>query len=61
MGGRRVWWLPEAAGAERALANLLDRPGGFAAVGGEGSDPVLVTIGAGDIFKLGEALAEGEG
>jgi UDP-N-acetylmuramate--alanine ligase len=46
-GGRPVWWLPDAATAQRALADLLDRN----AAGG-----VLVTIGAGDVFKLGEAL-----
>jgi UDP-N-acetylmuramate--alanine ligase len=47
-GGRPVWWLPDAATAQRALTDLLDRseePGG-----------VLVTIGAGDVFRLGEAL-----
>jgi UDP-N-acetylmuramate--alanine ligase len=54
-GGRPVWWLPEADTARRALADLLDRT--QAAVGGA----VLVTIGAGDVFKLGEALLEGEG
>jgi len=47
-GGKPVWWLPEAAAAQRALTDLLDRAGG--------SGAVLVTIGAGDIFKLGEAL-----
>ena len=47
-GGRPVWWLPEAATAKRALVEHLDRTG---EVGG-----VLVTIGAGDVFKLGEAL-----
>jgi len=46
-GGKPVWWLPEAATAQRALADLLGRAGRGA---------VLVTIGAGDIFKLGEAL-----
>jgi UDP-N-acetylmuramate--alanine ligase len=56
MGGRRVVWLPDVAGADRALASLLDRNQavGFA-------DQVLVTIGAGDVFKLGEALVEDEG
>jgi UDP-N-acetylmuramate--alanine ligase len=47
-GGRPVWWLPDAATAQRALADLLDRAGG--------PGVVLVTIGAGDVFKLGEAL-----
>jgi len=46
-GGRPVWWLPRAASAERALAARLDRLG-------EGA--VVVTIGAGDVFKLGESL-----
>jgi UDP-N-acetylmuramate--alanine ligase len=48
MGGRRVWWLPSADAACAALASRLS-PG-----------DVLVTIGAGDIFKLGEALVEGD-
>jgi UDP-N-acetylmuramate--alanine ligase len=43
-GGRRVWWLPKAEAARAALAPRLG-PGG-----------ILVTIGAGDVFKLGEAL-----
>jgi UDP-N-acetylmuramate--alanine ligase len=47
-GGRPVWWLPDAATAQRALSDLLDRS--------EVSGGVLVTIGAGDVFKLGEAL-----
>ncbi|HET7417237.1 MAG TPA: Mur ligase domain-containing protein [Solirubrobacterales bacterium] len=46
MGGKPVWWLPDAKTAERALAERLDRLGGG----------VLVTIGAGDVFRLGEAL-----
>ena len=52
-GGKPVWWLPQAATAERALAGLLDRD--------RGDGTVLVTIGAGDVFKLGEALVEGGG
>ncbi|MFL5900737.1 MAG: UDP-N-acetylmuramate--L-alanine ligase [Solirubrobacterales bacterium] len=55
MGGRPVRWLPDVEGADRALAALLDRN---QAVGIEGQ--VLVTIGAGDVFRLAEALA-GEG
>jgi UDP-N-acetylmuramate--alanine ligase len=55
MGGRPVRWLPDAKGADRALAAILDRN---QAVGIE--DQVLVTIGAGDVFRLGEALI-GEG
>jgi UDP-N-acetylmuramate--alanine ligase len=49
MGGRRVFWTPTAEGARAALAPRLEL----------GS--VLVTIGAGDVFKLGEALVEGGG
>jgi UDP-N-acetylmuramate--alanine ligase len=48
MGGRRVWWLPGAGSAQRALTAELDRE---PATGG-----ILVTIGAGDVFRLGEAL-----
>jgi UDP-N-acetylmuramate--alanine ligase len=47
-GGMPVWWLPRAESAERALEGLLDRPGA--------KDWILVTIGAGDVFKLGEEL-----
>jgi UDP-N-acetylmuramate--alanine ligase len=48
-GGRRVWWLPTAAAAREALSPRL------------GAGDILVTIGAGDIFKLGEALVEDDG
>jgi UDP-N-acetylmuramate--alanine ligase len=51
-GGRPVWWLPDAAVARRALADRLDHNRAVA-----GGDQILVTIGAGDVFKLGEALA----
>ena len=44
MGGRPVWWLPSAGRAEAALGSRL------------GPGQVLVTLGAGDVFKLGEAL-----
>jgi UDP-N-acetylmuramate--alanine ligase len=54
-GGRPVWWLPTAELARRALADRLD---GSRGLYGEGT--VLVTIGAGDVFRIGEALvAEG--
>jgi UDP-N-acetylmuramate--alanine ligase len=57
-GGRPVWWLPETetGTARRALVALLDRNRAFARDG-----QVLVTIGAGDVFKLGEALVEEDG
>ena len=45
--GRPVWWLVDAERAERALAPRLR----------EGD--VLVTIGAGDIYRLAERLVEG--
>jgi UDP-N-acetylmuramate--alanine ligase len=50
-GGMPVWWLPTAELAERALVDRLDRT---QEVGGSGA--VLVTIGAGDVFRVGEAL-----
>jgi UDP-N-acetylmuramate--alanine ligase len=53
-GGRPVWWLPDAERARLALEDLLDDRSAK-------GDRVLVTIGAGDVFKLGEALVEGEG
>jgi UDP-N-acetylmuramate--alanine ligase len=57
MGGGPIWWLPAADSAERALASRLDSNPGF-----YGERPVLVTIGAGDVYLLGEALAtEGVG
>jgi len=56
MGGRRVLWLPDADAVPGAIARLLDHN---QAVGIE--NQVLVTIGAGDVFKLGEALVRGDG
>jgi UDP-N-acetylmuramate--alanine ligase len=53
-GGKPVWWLPDRELARRALSDRLDNN---QELYGEGT--VLVTIGAGDIFKLGEALVEG--
>ncbi len=44
MGGRTVWWLPNAERTQEALGPRL-APG-----------QILVTIGAGDVFRLGEAL-----
>jgi UDP-N-acetylmuramate--alanine ligase len=56
MEGRPVWWLPEAEQARRALAERLDRTQ-TAAV----EDRILVTIGAGDVFKLAETLVANGG
>jgi UDP-N-acetylmuramate--alanine ligase len=63
-GGKPVWWLPEAETARRALAERLDsiqqrrfQNRGSSRNQKAGNDAsVLVTIGAGDVFKLGEAL-----
>ncbi|MGA8745913.1 MAG: UDP-N-acetylmuramate--L-alanine ligase [Solirubrobacterales bacterium] len=49
IGGKSVWWLPEAEGVISALGPRL-APG-----------QVLVTIGAGDVFKLGEELVANGG
>jgi UDP-N-acetylmuramate--alanine ligase len=49
MGGGPVWWLPEIETAQRALAQRLDRTQ---------EEAILVTIGAGDVYKVGEALVE---
>ena len=46
-GGGSVWWLPSAEQAAEALAPRL----------GEGD--LLITIGAGDIYRLAEALVDG--
>jgi UDP-N-acetylmuramate--alanine ligase len=51
-GGKPVWWLPEREGAQRALGERLDRTQEVAG----SKRAVLVTIGAGDVYKLGEAL-----
>jgi UDP-N-acetylmuramate--alanine ligase len=51
MGGRPVWWLPQIDTAQRALADRLDHDRGL-----DGGGAVLVTIGAGEAFKVGEAL-----
>jgi UDP-N-acetylmuramate--alanine ligase len=45
--GRPVWWLVDADRAERVLAGRL------------AAGDLLVTIGAGDVFKLAEALVDG--
>jgi UDP-N-acetylmuramate-alanine ligase len=45
--GGRVWWLPSAETAVEALGPRLK----------EGD--LLITIGAGDIYKLAEALVDG--
>jgi len=53
MEGRPVSWLPDPEGAGDTLEALLDR-GGASGI----EDQVLVTIGAGDVFRLGETLVE---
>jgi UDP-N-acetylmuramate--alanine ligase len=67
MWGRTVWWLPDTDTARRALIDLLEvgersRTGDRLDHNQElvPSNQVLVTIGAGDVFKLGESLLEGE-
>lgn len=47
--GRTVWWLVDVERAERALAPRL------------GDGDILVTIGAGDVNRLAQALATGPG
>jgi UDP-N-acetylmuramate--alanine ligase len=48
-GGGRVWWLPTAEQAAEALGPRLQH------------GDLLITIGAGDIHKLAEALVDGRG
>jgi UDP-N-acetylmuramate--alanine ligase len=48
-GGRQVWWLPDAEEAAKALGPRL------------ADGDLLITVGAGDIFKLAETLADGGG
>jgi UDP-N-acetylmuramate--alanine ligase len=48
-GGKPVWWLPDAELAERALAPRL------------GPGDLLLTIGAGDVYRLADALVAGRG
>jgi UDP-N-acetylmuramate--alanine ligase len=55
MGGRRVCWLPDVASAPAAVARLLDRNRELGR-----DEQVLVTVGAGDVFRVGEALVAGE-
>jgi UDP-N-acetylmuramate--alanine ligase len=45
--GRPVWWLPTAELAAQALRPRL------------GQGDVLITIGAGDVYRLADALVEG--
>ena len=45
--GGRVWWLPTAEAAVQALGPRLE------------DGDLLITIGAGDIYKLAEALVDG--
>ncbi len=53
MGGRRVWWLPD----RRARPRRPARPRGSER--GRAGSAILVTLGAGDVFRLGEALVGG--
>jgi len=55
MEGRPVWWLPSAEPAARALAHRLDHGDGLF------GDAILVTLGAGDVHMLGEALVAEDG
>jgi UDP-N-acetylmuramate--alanine ligase len=48
MGGKRVIWAPRAERAQQLLEATGDREG------------ILVTLGAGDVHRLGEALVEEE-
>jgi len=48
MGGRMPWWAPTHQRALEAVG---------ASAGGE--NQIIVTIGAGDVFKVGDALVEG--
>jgi UDP-N-acetylmuramate--alanine ligase len=48
-GGKPVWWLPDAAQAARALGPRI------------GPGDLVLTIGAGDIYKLAEELAGDDG
>jgi UDP-N-acetylmuramate--alanine ligase len=63
-GGKTVAWLPSADRAREFLAARLDatpRPKGDTTENrgvASSSDPVLVTLGAGDVFRLGESLVE---
>jgi UDP-N-acetylmuramate--alanine ligase len=52
-GGKPVWWLPELELAQRAVTERLDQNPQL-----YGDGTVVVTIGAGDVVKLGEALVE---
>lgn len=54
LGGRRTSWLGDEESAADAVSRLLDhnREAGL-------RDQVLVTIGAGDVFRVGEALLAG--
>jgi UDP-N-acetylmuramate--alanine ligase len=52
MGGGPVWWLPSVEVATRAFATRLDSEERLY------RDAILVTLGAGNVLELGEALVE---
>jgi UDP-N-acetylmuramate--alanine ligase len=62
-GGKRVWWLPRLESAQRVLAGRFEpdpvTPGVTTIKVRFTGGTILVTLGAGDVYKLGEALAEG--
>jgi UDP-N-acetylmuramate--alanine ligase len=55
IGGKPVWWLPSADTAVAALADRLDHSQELY------RDAIVVTLGAGDVFRLGERLVGEEG
>jgi UDP-N-acetylmuramate--alanine ligase len=58
-GGGPVWWLPDRDAARSALSTIVARTGDRLDRD-RGSSPILVTIGAGDVFRLGEELVESQ-
>jgi UDP-N-acetylmuramate--alanine ligase len=58
MGGRRVLWTPTLESAEKALRERLAANERREADAGGDSGTVLVTLGAGDVHRVGEALLD---